>query len=276
MKNSQAVLLSIKEKQIQYRSYTFTEAVLHWHTFYEFEIYLEGDGELKVNGRCYKIEPGTVSFMRTTDFQEINLRKKAKIRLVQISPELMPEELRAYFTSYSGDFVKTLNREDFDRIMRILDILEAELNIDPRDKFTFKSIEHISFSLLSVLLRCFDLENEAGGVSVNKTIYPILSYINEHFRENITVEEIAAKFFLNSNYFCSLFRKETGSKCGDYIRNLRMNHAVRLVTLTKLSITDISGESGYNSISSFLRDFKKHFGVSPTKMRKDNPQKKDM
>ena len=81
MKNSQAVLLSIKEKQIQYRSYTFTEAVLHWHTFYEFEIYLEGDGELKVNGRCYKIEPGTVSFMRTTDFQEINLRKKAKIRL---------------------------------------------------------------------------------------------------------------------------------------------------------------------------------------------------
>ena len=109
-----------------------------------------------------------------------------------------------------------------------------------------------------------------------KLFFSVLSFINEHFRENISVEDIANKFFLNSNYFCSLFRKETGVKCSDYIRNLRMNHAVRLVTLTKIPITEICSETGYNSISSFLRDFKKQFGISPTKMRKENPQQKDM
>lgn len=272
---NKAELLSINEKQIQYQSYAFTEAKLHWHTFYEFEIYLEGEGTLTVNGRDYKVEPYTVSLMRTTDFQEIILQRKAKIRLLQFTSELMPEELRNYFTSYNGDFVKTLNRENFEKIMKILDLIEAETLVNPRDTLTGESLKHLTHVLLSVFLRNFRFEKE-GELTSNKTIFPILSFINEHFRENVTVEDIARSFFLNSNYFCSLFRKETGVKCGDYIRNLRMNHAVRLVTLTKLSITDICAESGYNSISSFLRDFKKQFGTSPTKMRKEKPQQKDM
>ena len=272
---NKAELLSINEKQIQYQSYTFTEAKLHWHTFYEFEIYIEGEGTLKVNGRDYKIEPHTVSFMRTTDFQEITLKKLAKIRLLQFTSELMPEELRGYFADYKGEFVKTLNKEDFEKMMRILDLIESETLVNPRDALTSESLKHLTHVLLSVFLRNFNFEKE-GEITSNKTIFPVLNYINEHFRENITVEDIAKEFFLNSNYFCSLFRKETGVKCSDYIRNLRMNHAVRLVTLTKLSITDISAESGYNSISSFLRDFKKQFGISPAKMRKEKPQQKDM
>ena len=272
---NKARLLSINEKQIQYRSYTFSEAILHWHTFYEFEIYLEGEGTLTVNGRDYKIEPYTVSFMRTTDFQEINLKKSAKIRLLQFTSELMPEELRSYFTGYNGDFVKTLSEENFQKIMKLLDLLESEISLSVRDTFTLESIKHLTHALLSVFLRNFKFENDSAATS-NKTIFSVLSFINEHFRENISVEDIANKFFLNSNYFCSLFRKETGVKCSDYIRNLRMNHAVRLVTLTKIPITDICSETGYNSISSFLRDFKKQFGISPTKMRKENPQQKDM
>jgi len=184
--------------------------------------------------------------------------------------------LRVSFNNYGGEFVKNLDDENFSKIMRILDLIEEENSISPRDNLTFNSIENLTYSMLSILLRSFDLKNSIDKLISNKTIYPILSYINEHFRENITVEDIANKFFLNSNYFCSLFRKETGLRCGEYIRNLRMNHAVRLVTLTKLSITDIASESGYNSISSFLRDFKSYFGISPTKMRKDKPEQKDM
>ena len=275
MRNN-VTLFSINEKKIQYRSYTFSEAVLHWHTFYEFEIYLEGEGELIVNGKSYKIEPGTVSFMRTTDFQEVKLTKDAKIRLLQISTEIMPEDLRVSFNNFGGEFVKKLDSENFNKIMRLLDLIEEEMAISPRDNFTMMSVEYLAYSMLSMLLRNFNLKNNRDKSMSKKTIYPILNYINEHFRENISVEDIANKFFLNSNYFCSLFRKETGLKCGDYIRNLRMDHAVRLVTLTKLSITDIAGESGYNSISSFLRDFKKAFGISPTNMRKDKPQQKVM
>ena len=275
MRNN-VTLFSINEKKIQYRSYTFSEAVLHWHTFYEFEIYLEGEGELIVNGKSYKIEPGTVSFMRTTDFQEVKLTKDAKIRLLQISTEIMPEDLRVSFNNFGGEFVKKLDSENFNKIMRLLDLIEEEMAISPRDNFTMMSVEYLAYSMLSMLLRNFNLKNNRDKSMSKKTIYPILNYINEHFRENISVEDIANKFFLNSNYFCSLFRKETGLKCGDYIRNLRMDHAVRLVTLTKLSITDIASESGYNSISSFLRDFKAHFGVSPTKMRKESPEQKDI
>ena len=103
---------------------------------------------------------------------------------------------------------------------------------------------------------------EQGG---DPKIRQVMSYINEHFKEALTVEALAERFYMSPYHFMRLFKAQTGSTVHSYVRQKRLMNAARLIR-EGLPAARAASESGFGDYSSFHRAFKESFGVSPGRM----------
>jgi AraC-like DNA-binding protein len=93
-------------------------------------------------------------------------------------------------------------------------------------------------------------------------ICDILLYINEHFTEDLTLDSLAARFGYSPQYFSRLFHRYMRINLTEYINVARVNYAKKQLSLGK-SVAEIAFESGFGSMPSFYRAYKKVFGDLP-------------
>jgi two-component system response regulator YesN len=96
----------------------------------------------------------------------------------------------------------------------------------------------------------------------------ILRYLNSHYNEQIKLKEISQIYYINKNYACYLFKRNTGMTYSEYLNKIRMEHAKKLLVSTEYSIFEISEMIGYVDYSYFSKAFKKTYGVTPSNYRK--------
>lgn len=97
-----------------------------------------------------------------------------------------------------------------------------------------------------------------------------ISFIEQNFQNNITIEDIASVCGINRSYFGKIFHKSVGKSPQEFLINYRMVKATELLKLTSLSIADISSAVGYENQLHFSRAFKTVYGVSPRTWRNQN------
>jgi two-component system response regulator YesN len=107
---------------------------------------------------------------------------------------------------------------------------------------------------------------EASQTVVEK----IKIFINAHLESDLTREEIANHFYLNSDYLTRIFKKETGVTVIHYLHQQRIKRAEILITTTNKSISDIAALLRYSSLSHFSVMFKKYTNQNPMEFRKQN------
>ncbi|AIQ47395.1 hypothetical protein R70723_16985 [Paenibacillus sp. FSL R7-0273] len=98
-------------------------------------------------------------------------------------------------------------------------------------------------------------------------IKPIKQYIDTHYTENISLKSIAAEFYMNAVYLGRLFRKTYGVYFNDYLLELRVGEAKKLLRQSDLRIYEIAGKVGFQSSDYFVTQFEKLEHVSPTEYR---------
>lgn len=98
----------------------------------------------------------------------------------------------------------------------------------------------------------------------------VISYINDHYTENFSLEDIAAASGFSKFHFSRLFRQYTGFTFCSYIYHRRIMAAEELLAQPDLSITEIAMQSGFPSISTFNRVFRQQKNCSPTEYREKN------
>lgn len=119
------------------------------------------------------------------------------------------------------------------------------------------------------LLPCVGQElGEESSVSYTEMIRPALEFMVENYREPISVEMLAELVHLSKSYFMSCFKKAAGIGAIEYLAQLRINAACRMLTDTTASISDIAYHCGYNNLSNFNRQFRSAIGCSPREYRR--------
>lgn len=93
-------------------------------------------------------------------------------------------------------------------------------------------------------------------------------YIDAHYATNISLKEMSEYVGYSQSHFCYLFKAITGKTAVEYINTVRVQHAIELLTCSKLSVLDISQEAGFNTVSNFNKTFKLITGLSPRDYRK--------
>ena len=112
------------------------------------------------------------------------------------------------------------------------------------------------------------LISEYGDLGGNETIIQAVRYIDEHFREQLKVDQFAASFNYSQYHFSRLFKLEVGSSPHQYLLNRRILEAKRKLTNTRNTVEAIALECGFNSISHFIRAFRKVTGHTPKEFRR--------
>lgn len=98
----------------------------------------------------------------------------------------------------------------------------------------------------------------------------VKKYIYDHMVDNISVTDIAEALHFNSQYLMRAFKKKTDMSIVEYITNLRMETAKKILVDTNLPVKEVSGMVGYSDYAYFNRVFKKEVGCSPNQYRADN------
>ena len=117
--------------------------------------------------------------------------------------------------------------------------------------------------------------NQSGKIS-DFYIKEALSYIEQNFQNNITIEDIASFYGLNRSYFGKIFHDSIGKSPQEFLISYRMTKAAELLKLTSLSIADIGNAVGYPNQLHFSRAFKNTYGTSPRSWRNENKLEPDM
>ena len=94
-----------------------------------------------------------------------------------------------------------------------------------------------------------------------------VDYITKHYREGVTLRQVAEDCHVNTSYLGQVFRKETGSAFTDYVNALRIQEARRLLADPTLKVYEIAEQVGFTDYHYFLKIFRKVTGKSPTDMR---------
>lgn len=103
----------------------------------------------------------------------------------------------------------------------------------------------------------------------NTAFMELIEYIEDHYKNDISLTSAAQHCHMSSNYVSQLFKKETGMTFVHYIIQLRMEEAIRLLQTTRKSTAEISAMVGFNDYFYFLKTFKKYTGKTLSQYRAD-------
>lgn len=97
---------------------------------------------------------------------------------------------------------------------------------------------------------------------------PVIEFISENYGEKIYIETLADMVALSPDYFTKMFKDSIGKTPIDYINGIRVNHSLRLLTMTDVSVNDISEQLGFSGPNYFHKIFKSYMNTSPLAYRK--------
>ena len=124
-------------------------------------------------------------------------------------------------------------------------------------------------SLLSLLMEeSHSLTSHSSDKSRKRNLQSVKEYIDTHYAEKITLDQLSSQYFINKFYLTHSFKDQFGTPVNSYLIQVRVTHAKQLLRFTDLPIEKIGQECGMSDANYFSRVFKKTEGVAPGEYRK--------
>ncbi len=157
--------------------------------------------------------------------------------------------------------------EDRDAVEHIFLALDE---LDQKDKALGSVCDLLANALLNLVyakLRRRRETNERLHENNEEFIQHITRYLDEHYREPLTLQELGKQFFISQHYLSHIFKDETGLSPMKYVLYRKIGESQNLLMNTPLSIGEISHQLGFNDNCHFSTTFKKYIGLTPTQYR---------
>lgn len=265
IKNSREKLLIRKKRLHDYD--------LHWHDCFEIELMLEGTASQTLNGESFDLNPGDIYLLTPTDFHSVNCTD-AEVYNLMFGDGILDDEFVQKILRIDRNMLFHLNENEFINAKMLIGQMVDEFEKDENYSDTY--IKDLLECLFIIILRKCDFDLEATSNERFFGIQKALLFVHSHFRENPTMAQAAEISGFNRNYFSSLFHSVTGKTYKEYLNDLKLKHAKKLILSSNISVTELCFASGFNSLANFLRVFKAEYGISPGDMRKKHLQRQNL
>ena len=257
---------------------SFTHFDVPWHIHPEFELtlILSGQGKRHIGNSIEDLDIEELIFIGPnlphswygSKSNEVNSKKKVSQIVIQFSIDFLGKDFFANilqllkraqlgicFYGETQKFAKKkmnsmLQMNGFDQTMKLLNLLNR-LSVSQE----YKYLSCIGFT---------ETLNEADTDRMNK----IYQFIMEHFREHITLNQLAAFANMTPQHFCKYFKTRTKKTFSFFLNEVKISYACRLLTEKNLNVLQICYESGFNNLSNFNRKFKQINKMTPMEYKK--------
>jgi AraC-like DNA-binding protein len=254
----------------------------HFHPEIELVYIVKGSGRQFIGNHVHYYKPGDMILLGSdlphlwkSDEQIVNQKHKAKVEAVVL--HFMPGCLGDHFFELPEN--KAIQKL-LKRAMQAISItrktnqkVSAQMYELLEAKGTLRII--LLLQLLTMLAASRDLTTictEAEYQTMNKgetdRLNAVYQYILEHFTEEISLPEVARIGHLAPNSFCRFFKSRVKKTFSSFLLEVRVAHAVKLLSETDKSVAAVCFDSGFNNFSNFNRHFKSITGTTPLSYRK--------
>ncbi len=249
---------------IERSSKIFKMPSMHSHDSYELYYMVNGERDYFVETNFFTVKTGEFALVPQGMLHKTGGKGGARI-LISFTTDF----LHTYFTPLATEKLLTaFNRFHIhpessvqERINEIINTLFEFYNKNCLDEL-FPYVDE----LLNILIKSPSAVETTSLPSSH--INNIIEYISKHFNEIEGIEEVAEKFYISKFYLCRTFKKLMGIPFITYLTQIKLKHSVKLLTTTKMDISNVALESGFNSPAYFCNIFKNNFKISPLAYRK--------
>ncbi|MBQ7292914.1 MAG: helix-turn-helix domain-containing protein [Clostridia bacterium] len=248
---------------------------LHAHRTYELFYFISGDCYYTVEGTDYPLTPGCILIMRSGEAHTLHLRSGSPYERITVNfaPSIIPllgKEIGELFCDRPlgkrNLYVPTDENRDFLR--------SCMLKIS-RETSSDNSEGGIISNLMPILVELYRLNEQNAEINriqppsqgSSETVSKIIEYINTNLVTIKGLDELEKEFFFSKSYINRIFKESTGSSVWDYIVLKRLLLSRSLLQNGKQA-NIVASECGFCDYSSFYRQFKQRFGISPLSARK--------
>ena len=188
-----------------------------------------------------------------------------KYDLFIVNPDLA-EELAHRIATENPQNPIIQNASSNSRLMSLINILSDSENFPASCKHTL--LKGYFTSLLAEILEM--MPTKSARHDENQAMRALVQYCSRNFTKELSLAILEEELHLSKYYISHLFGDKLGISFNDYINSLRIYEACRLLRMTDMSITEISGASGFGTLRTFNRSFIKQMGMSPSDYKKNN------
>ena len=263
-----------------YRDAKFEGVPVHQHDFYEVYYFIGGSVEYSVEGRTYELKSGDLLLINPLELHQPRIAPDQQDyeRIVLWINKNYLSELCFNKTSLTRCFDSS--QPDHTNLLRPTKIQQSYLSAMLDELITENTSDGYAVEIASeaILLRflvelnrlTIDSSSALRKDEASSSIIPdVLEYINKHFCEKLTLNEIADEFFVSKYYLSHAFNNVVGTSVHRYIVLKRLIHAKQML-LSGIKSTTAATNCGFNDYAGFYRAFTAEYGVTPTEFVKMN------
>ena len=256
----------------------YTPAFEHYHDFFEVFYVLSGHCVNTIGTERFTLSTGSLCFIAPFINHTLEVFDNSLIVNICIRKTTFDEIFFNLLTSQdflSGFFIGNLYPVDpveylvFDigTDSELIEQIYAMLiEQSHRDKYSERIMDNLVSIFFTLVVRK-KIKGQLFSGQVEQQRY--ISYINEHFR-TITLREVAKHFSISVAHCSRQIKALTGKNFTELVRDIRLRHAQSILVSSNVRIGDISYSLGYKNQETFIRSFKKTFGLSPGQYRNGN------
>jgi len=253
----------------------------HYHNNYEISFITEGSGKRIVADSIEDFQPGDLVFLGG-NIPHVWIAEKEQGAISERTLEMV-------FLQFSANLLvpQMLALPEFRNVKRAVESAERGIQIVGE---TLNEVSAImlqlpylnSFERMNNFLRMMDIIGKSeSNISLaseefmrkrfttgNRRIKLLHDYLMRHYREEVNLEKLASMVNMAEGSLCRFFKMNVGSSIFEYLNKIKVEFACQLLMDPDIGIFDVCLDSGFNNLSHFNKQFRKHTGVTPTEYRK--------
>ncbi|MBU3127571.1 AraC family transcriptional regulator [Clostridium tagluense] len=257
-----------------------TEFEIHYHDFNKIIIFVSGEVTYIIEGKSYKLKPWDILLVGRNDLHlPIISPTVPYIRMILWLNPLFLEghnknncDLLSCFQLASErklNLIRLCNK-NINSLKQNLADLEEEMQDMAFGSTILKNALFLQFMVkINRLFLGMDIDKNIDDIKYDPRIENILSFLNSNLDKHLSIGMLSKEFYLNKYYLMHLFKEETGYTIYNYIQKKRIIKASDLIK-SGMQTGEVCGQCGFGDYSSFVRAFKKEFGLSPKQYYKSN------
>ncbi|MDE7181957.1 MAG: helix-turn-helix domain-containing protein [Clostridia bacterium] len=245
--------------------YQLTELKSHWHSGIEIILILKGDCTVIVGDKIVNMKDDDIILINDSVVHELKCETPCSlIALLIDTNKIEGAGKQLYFELNSTD---TANKNKFYKIKRMIAELvkvnSAEL---PENSYFNRSV---IYSILYELSQNFKSDDIfVQSIKYIERLNTIIKYIEQHYKEGLTFNQIAEAHHFSVPYLSSFFKRYLGVNFQTYYNDFRLERAVNELLHTDNSIEQIAADNGYPNPRAFVSSFKAKYNTLPSLYRK--------
>ena len=254
-----------------------TISYLHQTPRFILYYFIKGKGNIKIEGKTYKIDDGDIIFLNPQEMFccRIDSNTYHERIVLHFNDEVLknfPKDCNRLFSPFINRNKGERNSLDAKTVTSYkLDTIINEILSFSQTNEEMNEILALC-KIIELLYRIYDISENKNIINVinsteNSTINKILKYLNNNYTKQITIDIISKEFSLDKSYMSHLFKEHVGIPIWSYVIFRRISFFNGLVR-DGIAIDEASRTAGFNNYSNFFRLYKKHMGITPMEYKR--------